>query len=151
MAIKSSNVAARVEPEIKEQAEAILAKLGISASNGINMFYRQIILWNGLPFRPAIPEKKMTALEDMTKEEFDALMDNVARVRNSAGELDEEQLENVSGGFAITSAGVALFAAIVTAVGAAAKAAKWYIYDEPYSRGKADARAKNNKQKNKIC
>ena len=74
MAIKSSNVAARVEPEIKEQAEAILAQLGISASNGINMFYRQIILWNGLPFRPAIPDKKMTALEDMTKEEFDAKM-----------------------------------------------------------------------------
>ena len=74
MAIKSSNVAARVEPEIKEQAEAILAQLGISASNGINMFYRQIILWNGLPFRPAIPEKKMTTLEDMTKEEFDAKM-----------------------------------------------------------------------------
>ena len=74
MAIKSSNVAARVEPEIKEQAEAILAQLGISASNGINMFYRQIILWNGLPFRPAIPEKRTTALEDMTKEEFDAKM-----------------------------------------------------------------------------
>lgn len=74
MAIKSSNVAARVEPEIKEQAEAILAQLGISASNGINMFYRQIILWNGLPFRPAIPEKNLTAREDMTPEEFDAKM-----------------------------------------------------------------------------
>jgi len=44
MAIKSSNVAVRVEPEIKEEAEAIIAQLGISASNGINMFYRQIIL-----------------------------------------------------------------------------------------------------------
>lgn len=52
MAIKSSNVAARVEPEIKEEAEAIFAQLGISASNGINMFYRQIILWRELPFRP---------------------------------------------------------------------------------------------------
>lgn len=38
MAIKSSNVTARVEPEIKEEAEAILAQLGISASSGINMF-----------------------------------------------------------------------------------------------------------------
>ena len=51
MAIKSSNVTARVEPEIKEQAEEILAQLGISVSSGINMFYRQIILWRGLPFR----------------------------------------------------------------------------------------------------
>ena len=39
-AIENSNVVARVEPEIKEEAEAILAQLGISASDGINMFYR---------------------------------------------------------------------------------------------------------------
>ena len=74
MAIKSSNVAARVEPDIKEKAEAILASLGISASTGINMFYRQIILWNGLPFRPSIPTSRPISLEEMTKEEFDAKM-----------------------------------------------------------------------------
>lgn len=74
MAIKSSNVAARVEPEIKEEAEAILAQLGISASNGINMFYRQIILWRGLPFRPYVPASRPLSLDEMTKEEFDAKM-----------------------------------------------------------------------------
>ena len=66
MAIKSSNVTARVEPEIKEQAEAILAQL--------NMFYRQIIMWNGLPFRPSIPTSRPHSLEEMTEEEFDAKM-----------------------------------------------------------------------------
>lgn len=74
MAIKSSNVAARVEPEIKAEAEAILAQLGISASNGINMFYRQIILWRGLPFRPSVPASRPISLDEMTKEEFDAKM-----------------------------------------------------------------------------
>lgn len=74
MAIKSSNVTARVEPEIKEEAEAILARLGISASNGINMFYRQIILWRGLPFRPSVPVSRPLSLDEMTKEEFDAKM-----------------------------------------------------------------------------
>ena len=58
MTMKSANVAARVEPEIKEQAEHILAQLGISASGGINMFYRQVILSNGLPFRPSIPSAR---------------------------------------------------------------------------------------------
>ena len=67
MAIKSSNVAARVEPEIKEEAEAILAQLGISASSGINMFYRQIILWRGLPFRPSVPSNRPLSLDEMTK------------------------------------------------------------------------------------
>ena len=63
MSLKSSNVTARVEPEIKEQAEAILSRLGISASSGINMFYRQIILWNGLPFRPSVPSTEPKALK----------------------------------------------------------------------------------------
>ncbi|NLH63127.1 MAG: type II toxin-antitoxin system RelB/DinJ family antitoxin [Erysipelotrichaceae bacterium] len=50
MSVKSSNVYARIEPEVKEQAESILSALGIPASNAINMFYKQIILQNGLPF-----------------------------------------------------------------------------------------------------
>lgn len=72
MALKSSNVAARVEPEIKERAETILSQLGISVSSGINMFYRQVILWNGLPFRPTIPMTAPESLDEMTKGEFDA-------------------------------------------------------------------------------
>ena len=74
MALKSSNVAARVEPEIKEKAEKILSTLGISVSNGINMFYRQVILWNGLPFRPSIPVSEPKSISEITKEEFDAKM-----------------------------------------------------------------------------
>ena len=68
MAIKSSNVTAIVEPEIKEEAEAILSQLGISASNGINMSYRQIILWRGLPFRPSVLASRSLSLDDISKE-----------------------------------------------------------------------------------
>lgn len=38
MATKSANLYARIEPDVKEQAEGILAALGIPASNAINMF-----------------------------------------------------------------------------------------------------------------
>ena len=85
MAIKSSNVAGRVEPDIKERAEEILSKLGISASNGINMFYRQVILWNGLPFRPYIPVSNPKSLDEMTKDEFDAKMER-ALLQAKSGE-----------------------------------------------------------------
>ena len=57
---KSANLYARIEPEIKEQAEKILSTLGISASNAINMFYKQIILQRGLPFEVKIPERTPT-------------------------------------------------------------------------------------------
>ena len=53
---KSANLYARIEPNLKEQAETILNALGIPASNAITMFYKQIILHNGLPFEVKIPE-----------------------------------------------------------------------------------------------
>ena len=50
MAVKSANLYARIEPDLKEQAEQILSALGIPASNAITMFYQQIVLQGGLPF-----------------------------------------------------------------------------------------------------
>ena len=38
---KSANLYARIEPNVKNEAEAILSQLGIPASNAINMFYKQ--------------------------------------------------------------------------------------------------------------
>ncbi len=74
MAARSANVIARVEPEIKEQAEAILSSMGITASAGINMFYRQIIVDSGLPFRPSASARHPKALNEMTEKEFNAKM-----------------------------------------------------------------------------
>ena len=50
MASKTANLYARIEPELKEEAEGILSALGIPASNAITMFYKQIVLHKGLPF-----------------------------------------------------------------------------------------------------
>lgn len=52
---KTANLYARIEPEVKEQAEGILEALGISASNAITMFYKQIIMQRGLPFEVKLP------------------------------------------------------------------------------------------------
>ena len=60
MATKTANLYARIEPEVKEQAESILSTLGIPASNAINMFYKQIILNRGLPFDVKIPTASIT-------------------------------------------------------------------------------------------
>ena len=68
---KSANLYARIEPDVKEQAEAILGALGIPASNAINMFYKQIILQNGIPFEVKLPEHPLNAAR-MTQEQLDA-------------------------------------------------------------------------------
>lgn len=70
MAVKSANLYARIEPELKEEAESILAALGIPASNAITMFYRQIILQRGMPFEVKLPAPKIPMLHDMTEEDL---------------------------------------------------------------------------------
>lgn len=68
---KTANLYARIEPDIKEQAEMILTSLGIPASNAITMFYKQIILQRGLPFEVKLPQMPLD-VSKMTKEELDA-------------------------------------------------------------------------------
>ena len=69
---RTSSVYTRVEPSIKEQAEAILDQLGISTSSAVEMFLRQIILQRGIPFEMKLPAQKPLTLGSMTKEQFDA-------------------------------------------------------------------------------
>ena len=72
MATKSANLYARIEPDVKEQAESILSALGIPASNAINMFYKQIILNRGLPFEVKIPTTKPVNVAELTEAELNA-------------------------------------------------------------------------------
>lgn len=72
---KTANLYARIEPEIKEQAEGILAALGIPVSNAINMFYKQIILQRGLPFEVKLPQAKVVDMSKLTAQELDAALE----------------------------------------------------------------------------
>ena len=83
-ATRSANVNVRVEPDIKEQAEAILEKLGVSVSSFINMTYRQVILRNGIPFSVTVPPTPRTR-DTMTDAEFNVMMENGLR-QAKAGE-----------------------------------------------------------------
>lgn len=52
---KSAMVRARVEPHLKERAEAMLDAMGLSATTAITLFYRQIIQRRALPFEVRVP------------------------------------------------------------------------------------------------
>lgn len=70
MAAKSANLYARIEPEVKEQAESILSALGIPASNAINMFYKQIIFQRGLPFEVKMPSTRPIDISSLSEDEM---------------------------------------------------------------------------------
>ncbi len=54
---KTETVRARVEPRLKRDAEAVLKKVGLTSSEAITLFYRQIELAQGLPFPVRVPNK----------------------------------------------------------------------------------------------
>lgn len=72
---KTANLYARIEPELKEQAEAILSALGIPVSNAINMFYKQIILQRGIPFELKLPHERPLDMSALSREQLHAELD----------------------------------------------------------------------------
>lgn len=69
---KTSNIYARIEPDVKAQAETILTALGIPVSNAINMFYKQIILQRGIPFEMKLPASSVRDMSKLTEEQLSA-------------------------------------------------------------------------------
>ena len=52
---KSEMIRARVEPDLKHKAEAVLDSLGMTPTEAITLFYKQVTLYRGLPFPVRIP------------------------------------------------------------------------------------------------
>ena len=56
---KTSYINIRTDLELKQQSEAILSKLGLTKTEAINIFLKQVVLNDGLPFEVKIPKKAL--------------------------------------------------------------------------------------------
>ena len=54
---KTSTVRARMEPDLKDKAEKIFSNLGLTSTQAITLFYKQVEIRNGLPFDIVLPNK----------------------------------------------------------------------------------------------
>ena len=68
---KNATVSARIDEDVKNQAEDILRQLGIPVSVVINTLYHQIIARNGVPFSITLPPNPRS-LDELTQSELDA-------------------------------------------------------------------------------
>ena len=53
----TTTVHTRMDTALKENVEIILAQLGLTSSDAIKLFYKQIELNGGLPFELKVPDK----------------------------------------------------------------------------------------------
>ena len=58
---KTRMIHARIDPELKQSAERVFLKLGISTTEAIRLFLTQVELHKGLPFPIAIPNAETVA------------------------------------------------------------------------------------------
>jgi len=52
---KTAAISARIDPQLKRQAEEVFSELGLTATQAITLFYRQVELERGLPFAVRVP------------------------------------------------------------------------------------------------
>lgn len=67
-----ANVNVRIDAGVKEEAEKVFASLGLTASAAINLFYKQVIRTNSIPFelKAEVPNKEtLKALKEVEKME----------------------------------------------------------------------------------
>ncbi len=93
MAVKTANVNSRMKLDIKQQAESILERLGIPRSVAIDMYYRQIIAHNGIPFPLTLPTTVL-AQDEMTVAQFNQMMENGLKQAKEDDSFDVDEVFN---------------------------------------------------------
>ena len=95
-------VYARIDTNLKNNAEGILTKLGISPSSAIQMLYSQIVLRNGMPFDLRLPSEKPLCVGEMTREQLNMeLQKGVDSIKEGNVYSTEEVDEKLSKEFGI--------------------------------------------------
>jgi DNA-damage-inducible protein J len=61
MATKTATLNARIEPRLKRAAERVFAKLRLSPTEAVRLFYRQVELRHGMPFDLCVPNPETAA------------------------------------------------------------------------------------------
>jgi DNA-damage-inducible protein J len=65
---KTATINARIEPRVKAKAETVFAAIGLTASEAIGIFYRQVAFRKGLPFDVCVPNATtVAALEELER------------------------------------------------------------------------------------
>ena len=68
--VKSTNLYVRIEPDVKEQAEKVFDGLGISMSNAVGLFLKQVAINQAIPFELKLAPAKIKSVDTMTEVEF---------------------------------------------------------------------------------
>lgn len=92
---KTATLNLRVNPEVKENAESVLAQLGIPMATAIDMYLKQISLVGGIPFSVVLPKTASTVnTELMSAEEIHR------KLKKGYADIEKGNVEDAASAFA---------------------------------------------------
>ena len=66
--MKMATVTARVDENVKKEAETLFKKMGLNMSTAMNLFLKKCILEQGIPFELKVPNKETLKAMQETKD-----------------------------------------------------------------------------------
>ena len=88
--LKTTDVRCRIDEDLKERATAVLNACGLSLSDAMRLFLRQVVTMQGLPFEVRVPSEKTARAMTQARairHQFDSIDD---MLRDVDGETAEE-------------------------------------------------------------
>jgi DNA-damage-inducible protein J len=83
MMTKTAAITVRLDPQLKKDAQTVLNELGLTTTQAVSLFFKQVSLNKGLPFAVEIPnEETIQAIEDGINRR------NVKTFKNAKAALD---------------------------------------------------------------
>ena len=83
---KTATVRARIEPDLKHRVEHLFSQLGITTTEAITLYYRQVDLHRGLPFPVRVPNAEtVDALRPANRGRDLTAWDSLEKVKTALG------------------------------------------------------------------
>ncbi|GFM83523.1 hypothetical protein PSCICN_42150 [Pseudomonas cichorii] len=86
--LKTTDVRCRIDEELKDRATAVLNACGLTLSDGLRLFLRQVVTTQGLPFEVRVPSEKTARAMAQAREirrQFDSIDEMLRDTDGKAG------------------------------------------------------------------
>ncbi len=95
---KTATLNLRINPDLKQDAESVLSRLGIPMSTAVDMFLHQVVLVGGIPFDVMLPRTVERAEpSDHEKNAMRETSDDVASVHEKNARYNASQKRSLTG------------------------------------------------------
>lgn len=87
--LKTTDVRCRIDEDLKVSATAVLEACGLSLSDAMRLFLRQVVVTQGLPFEVRVPSEKTARAMAQAREirrQYDSIDDMLRDADGEAGE-----------------------------------------------------------------